>query len=225
MNANEVLANRCSQLAGQPIGSKRPVHPNDHVNMGQSSNDVIPTAIHVAAAETLQNELMPALQELYEALGRQVPRVLGRDQDRSHAPDGRDAGASGPGVRGYARQIKSGKAAHPRRVACGGGIAPGRHGGRHGVELPPGFPAHRHFAPEQTHPGAVPRGGGSFRGAVRQGRRRGSQRPDQGHRGEPVQNRQRPPLAEQRPDAAASARSRCRRRSRAARSCRARSIR
>ena len=61
MNANEVLANRCSQLAGQPIGSKRPVHPNDHVNMGQSSNDVIPTAIHVAAAETLQNELMPAL--------------------------------------------------------------------------------------------------------------------------------------------------------------------
>ena len=55
-------------IAGQPIGSKRPIHPNDHVNMGQSSNDVIPTAIHVAAAETLQNELMPALQELYEAL-------------------------------------------------------------------------------------------------------------------------------------------------------------
>src|SRR6516165_8390355 len=47
MNANEVIANRASQLAGKPIGSKDPVHPNDHVNMGQSSNDVIPTAIHI----------------------------------------------------------------------------------------------------------------------------------------------------------------------------------
>ncbi len=48
MNVNEVIANRCSQIAGKPVGSKDPVHPNDHVNMGQSSNDVIPTAIHVA---------------------------------------------------------------------------------------------------------------------------------------------------------------------------------
>ena len=54
MNANEVIANRCSQLAGKPIGSKDPVHPNDHVNMGQSSNDVIPTAIHIAVAERLR---------------------------------------------------------------------------------------------------------------------------------------------------------------------------
>jgi fumarate hydratase class II len=68
MNANEVLANRCSQLAGQPIGSKKPVHPNDHVNMGQSSNDVIPTAMHVAAAVTLQTDLLPALAGLQEAL-------------------------------------------------------------------------------------------------------------------------------------------------------------
>jgi len=68
MNANEVISNRCCQLAGTPIGSKDPVHPNDHVNMGQSSNDVIPTAIHIAAAESLRNDLMPALDRLHEAL-------------------------------------------------------------------------------------------------------------------------------------------------------------
>jgi fumarate hydratase class II len=66
MNANEVIANRASQLAGKPIGSKDPVHPNDHVNMGQSSNDVIPTAIHIAVAESIRNELMPALEHLQE---------------------------------------------------------------------------------------------------------------------------------------------------------------
>ena len=68
MNANEVIANRCSQMGGKPIGSHTPVHPNDHVNMGQSSNDVIPTAIHIATAESLKNLLLPALQRLEFAL-------------------------------------------------------------------------------------------------------------------------------------------------------------
>src|SRR5690606_30043891 len=68
MNANEVIANRCSQLAGKPVGSKDPVHPNDHVNMGQSSNDVIPTAIHIAVAEGLKKNLLPALEGLGTAL-------------------------------------------------------------------------------------------------------------------------------------------------------------
>jgi fumarate hydratase class II len=68
MNANEVLANRCSQLAGKPIGSKDPVHPNDHVNMGQSSNDTFPTAMHVAAAVAISKELEPALARLEKAL-------------------------------------------------------------------------------------------------------------------------------------------------------------
>ncbi len=68
MNANEVIANRCSQLAGKPIGSRDPVHPNDHVNMGQSSNDVIPSAIHVATAESIKTLLFPALERLETAL-------------------------------------------------------------------------------------------------------------------------------------------------------------
>jgi fumarate hydratase class II len=67
MNANEVIGNRCSQIAGKPIGSKDPVHPNDHVNMGQSSNDIIPTTIHVAVGEMLHKALLPALDELQGA--------------------------------------------------------------------------------------------------------------------------------------------------------------
>src|SRR5947199_4696971 len=67
-NANEVIANSCAQLAGQPIGSREPVHPNDHVNMGQSSNDVIPSAIHISAAEQLKSHLVPALGKLHVAL-------------------------------------------------------------------------------------------------------------------------------------------------------------
>ena len=67
-NANEVISNRCSQLAGKPIGARDPVHPNDHVNMGQSSNDVIPSAIHISTAEQLKHALLPALEKLHAAL-------------------------------------------------------------------------------------------------------------------------------------------------------------
>src|SRR5205823_3671275 len=67
-NANEVIANRAAHLSGKSIGSHDPVHPNDHVNMGQSSNDVIPAAIHISAAEELKNRLIPALERLQGAL-------------------------------------------------------------------------------------------------------------------------------------------------------------
>jgi fumarate hydratase class II len=68
MNVNEVIANRCSQIADQPIGSKKPVHPNDDVNMSQSSNDSFPTAMNVAAALGVKQRLMPAVQGLRDAL-------------------------------------------------------------------------------------------------------------------------------------------------------------
>ena len=68
MNANEVIANRASQLGGEPIGSKKPVHPNDDVNLGQSSNDIIPTALHVSVAVALRENLRPALEHLQAAL-------------------------------------------------------------------------------------------------------------------------------------------------------------
>ena len=64
MNVNEVIANRAIELAGGVMGSKSPVHPNDHVNCGQSSNDVIPTAMHLAAATLMASHLLPAIAEL-----------------------------------------------------------------------------------------------------------------------------------------------------------------
>ena len=68
MNANEVIANRAIQLLGGEVGSREPVHPNDHVNLGQSSNDVIPTACHVSALVAIEEELIPALRHLRDAL-------------------------------------------------------------------------------------------------------------------------------------------------------------
>ena len=68
MNVNEVIANRAIELAGGQMGSKKPIHPNDHVNMSQSSNDTFPTAMHIAAAEQLKTRLIPAIQEVSEAI-------------------------------------------------------------------------------------------------------------------------------------------------------------
>ena len=68
MNANEVISNRAIQLLGGVMGSKKPVHPNDHVNMSQSSNDTYPTAMHIACAEEVQRTLLPALRKLHAAL-------------------------------------------------------------------------------------------------------------------------------------------------------------
>lgn len=68
MNSNEVISNRANQMAGEPLGTKNPVHPNDHVNMSQSSNDTFPTAMYVAAATEIQERLLPALTTLHDAL-------------------------------------------------------------------------------------------------------------------------------------------------------------
>ena len=68
MNVNEVIANRCSQLAGEPLGSKRPVHPNDDVNMSQSSNDTFPAAMYIAAAMGVNRALLPAVRNLRDGL-------------------------------------------------------------------------------------------------------------------------------------------------------------
>jgi fumarate hydratase class II len=140
MNANEVLANRCSQLAGEAIGSKKPVHPNDHVNMGQSSNDVIPTAMHVAAAETLHNDLLPALAELAAALdgkAREFWDVI--KIGRTHLMDATPV-RLGQEFAGYARQIHQGRqrlqgALHAVQELALGGTAVGT-----GLNCHPDFP-------------------------------------------------------------------------------------
>src|ERR1700723_2351435 len=88
MNVNEVIANRCIQLAGGEIGSKAPVHPNDHVNMGQSSNDTFPTAMHVAAVQAVAGSVVPAVTALRDAV--HVKAVQWRDVvkiGRTHLED------------------------------------------------------------------------------------------------------------------------------------------
>lgn len=107
MNANEVIANRASELLGGARGSKL-VHPNDHVNLGQSSNDVIPTAIHVAAVELMERRLIPALTGLHTALAKKAKAFdhivkIGRThlQDATPIRLGQEFG-------GYARQIELG---------------------------------------------------------------------------------------------------------------------
>jgi len=108
MNANEVISNRAIQLLGGVVGSKTPVHPNDHVNMGQSSNDVIPTAMHVAALESIEEVLIPALRKLQRSLSgkaKEFDRIvkIGRThlQDATPIRLGQEFG-------GYARQIQLG---------------------------------------------------------------------------------------------------------------------
>ena len=97
MNANEVISNRAIVLAGGKIGAKDPVHPNDHVNMGQSSNDAIPAAIHIAAADALKFDLA----RLGTPSGRPAPegRAVRKDrQDRTDTPSRRHARPPGAGV-------------------------------------------------------------------------------------------------------------------------------
>jgi len=77
MNANEVISNRAIEIAGGVLGSKKPIHPNDHVNMSQSSNDTFPTAMHIAAAEQVERRLIPAVRELRNALDEKARAFVG----------------------------------------------------------------------------------------------------------------------------------------------------
>ena len=125
MNTNEVISNRATELLGGARGSKL-VHPNDHVNLGQSSNDVIPTAIHIAASEMIERQLLPSLQRLQKALAQKAKDFdtivkIGRThlQDATPVRLGQEFG-------GYARQVELGIARMKRaqealsEVALGG---------------------------------------------------------------------------------------------------------
>ena len=105
MNANEVIANRAIQLAGGRVGTRIPVHPNDHVNMGQSSNDVIPTAIQVAAALAIDGDLQPALAELEASLRDRSAELDGVVKPgRTHLQDATPV-RLGQVLLGYAAQV------------------------------------------------------------------------------------------------------------------------
>jgi fumarate hydratase class II len=126
MNANEVIANRAIQLLGGTVGTKSPVHPNDHVNVGQSSNDVFPSAIHIAAVAMIENRLLPNLEELRDKLKTKS----GEFDDivkigRTHLQDATPI-RLGQEFSGYASQVEHGIAhiqdalEHLRELAIGG---------------------------------------------------------------------------------------------------------
>jgi fumarate hydratase class II len=108
MNANEVIANRANEALGGTRGQKSPIHPNDHVNMSQSSNDSFPTAMHIAAAEEIHNRLLPALAHLHEALAAKVKAFSGIVKiGRTHTQDATPL-TLGQEFSGYAAQVKEG---------------------------------------------------------------------------------------------------------------------
>ncbi len=130
MNANEVISNRAIEMLGGVMGSKKPVHPNDHVNMGQSSNDTFPTAMHIAAGEMVMHELIPALEFLHSALNQKshdygsIVKI-----GRTHLMDATPL-TLGQEFSGYTRQIELGidriKATIPRILPLAqGGTAVG----------------------------------------------------------------------------------------------------
>ena len=108
MNLNEVIANRANELLGGERGAKKPVHPNDHVNMSQSSNDSFPTAMHIAAAQRISSDLIPALDQLHKAL-RKKEKAFARivKIGRTHTQDATPL-TLGQEFSGYASQVESG---------------------------------------------------------------------------------------------------------------------
>jgi fumarate hydratase class II len=108
MNVNEVVANRAIEMLGGTLGSKKPVHPNDHVNMGQSSNDSFPTAMHIACAGEVTGRLIPALQHLHKALAGKAAAFADIVKiGRTHLQDATPL-TLGQEFSGYARQVELG---------------------------------------------------------------------------------------------------------------------
>lgn len=146
MNCNEVIANRACQFLGAPMGSKTPVHPNDHVNLCQSSNDTFPTAMHIAAVEQCHHALLPALDRLRQALAERARAFDGIVKiGRTHLQDATPL-TLGQEFSGYATQVEHGiariEAALPRlRALAQGGTAVGT-----GLNAKAGFD--RRFAAE-----------------------------------------------------------------------------
>jgi fumarate hydratase class II len=139
MNANEVISNRAIQMLGGEMGSKKPVHPNDHVNMSQSSNDTYPTAMHIAAAEEIVHRLIPALQKLRNALNdkargwRDIVKI-----GRTHTQDATPL-TLGQEFSGYTQQVENGIARIEQTLPMLMQLAQGGTAVGTGLNAPAGF--------------------------------------------------------------------------------------
>ncbi len=139
MNANEVIANRASQLSGQPIGAKKPLHPNDDVNLSQSSNDIIPTTLHVSVALALQRELVPALDVLARILEEKAQEFAGIVKiGRTHLMDATPL-TLGQEFSGYAAQARKAGERARRAIATLGELAVGGTAVGTGINCHPEF--------------------------------------------------------------------------------------
>lgn len=139
MNANEVISNRAIELLGGAMGSKKPVHPNDHVNMSQSSNDCFPTAMHIACAEEIHHRLLPAIRTLRNALNDKAEAwkdiiKVGRThtQDATPLTLGQEFG-------GYAKQVENGVARIEQTMPSLMELAQGGTAVGTGLNAPKGF--------------------------------------------------------------------------------------
>jgi fumarate hydratase class II len=140
MNINEVVANRASVLSGKPIGSREPVHPNDDVNMGQSSNDIVPTTLHVSVAVALKETLVPALQHLQQALDEKAEDWKAVVKiGRTHLMDATPL-TLGQEFSGYAAQLRKSVARAEKSIAMLGELPIGGTAVGTGINCHPDFP-------------------------------------------------------------------------------------
>jgi fumarate hydratase, class II len=139
MNANEVISNRAIEMLGGEMGSKKPVHPNDHVNMSQSSNDTYPTAMHIACAEEIHHRLLPALQHLRNALNDKA-KVWAKiiKIGRTHTQDATPV-TLGQEFSGYCQQIENGIARIEQTLPMLMQLAQGGTAVGTGLNAPKGF--------------------------------------------------------------------------------------
>ncbi len=139
MNANEVISNRAIEMLGGEMGSKKPVHPNDHVNMSQSSNDTYPTAMHIACAEEIHHRLLPALQKLRNALNgkaRSWKSII--KIGRTHTQDATPL-TLGQEFSGYCQQVENGIARIEQTMPMLMQLAQGGTAVGTGLNVPVGF--------------------------------------------------------------------------------------
>ena len=139
MNANEVIANRACEILGYPIGQKKPVHPNDHVNYGQSSNDTFPTVMHIAVATETHKKLLPALRKFHQALvakSKEFSTLI--KIGRTHLQDATPV-TLGQEFSGYATQIELGLGRLERTLDGIYALAQGGTAVGTGINCPAGF--------------------------------------------------------------------------------------
>ena len=205
MNVNEVIANRANELLGGALGAKEPLHPNDHVNMSQSSNDCFPTAMHIAAADAIVHRLMPALAHLQDALEKKTEGICVHREDRPHASARCDAAHAWPGILRLCRPGEERAGAPSACAQAALSVGAGRHRGGYRPQCQAGIRPPVCAARRRTHAASLRQRAEQVRGPGIARRLCLRTRRHQCAGDRPVQDRQRHPPARLRAALRASA--------------------